>query len=333
MQTMTGWQQWVRQPQNLWLRRAIFQVHLWSGIGVGLYVLLVSVTGSILVFRNELYTAATRPPVLVAASGPRLSDEELGAAAARAHRGYSVVRIARTRTPNQAVPIELKRDGDTINRLFDPYTGKDLGSTVPLGIWLVSRLIVLHDDLLAGRTGRTVNGAGALLLVLLASTGMVVWWPGRKTWRRSLTIHRGVGWRRFTWDLHGAVGFWTVAVILMFALSGAYLGIPQPFENFADWLEPPTEANAGSRLVDQILYWLAYLHFGRINGIGIPCGGPGACDIATKSVWAAIGLIPGVMFVTGAVMWWNRVVVKLRRHQLAQRVEPAEKRSADLRKQ
>jgi uncharacterized iron-regulated membrane protein len=307
---MRWWRQWVVQPQQLWLRRAIFQIHLWSGIGVGLYVLLISVTGSILVFRNELYTAATRPPLHVAASGPRLPDEALSAAAASAHPGFSVVRIGRTRTPDQAVAIELKRGADTISRLFDPYTGKDLGNSVPIGIWMVSRLIVLHDDLLAGRSGRTVNGAGALLLVLMALTGMVVWWPGKRSWRRSLTVHRGVGWRRFTWDLHGAIGFWTVAVILMFALSGAYLGIPQPFENLADWLEPPTDANAGSRLVDQILYWLAYLHFGRINGIGIPCGGPGACDIATKSVWAAIGLIPGVMFVTGAMMWWSRVVRK-----------------------
>jgi len=312
---MTGWQRWVSQPQNLWLRRAIFQVHLWSGIGLGLYVLLTSVTGSILVFRNELYVAATRPPVTVKASGPRLTDEALSAAAARAHSGYSVVRIGRTRTADQAVAIELKRGTDVINRLFDPYTGKDLGNTVPLGIWLVSRLIVLHDDLLAGRTGRTVNGAGALLLVLLALTGLVVWWPGKKAWRGSLALHRGVGWRRVTWDLHSAIGFWTIAIILMFALSGAYLGIPQPFDHVADWLEPPTDANAGSRVVDSILYWLAYLHFGRINGIGIPCGGPGACDIATKSVWAVIGLIPGVMFVTGAVMWWNRVLVKRLRTQ------------------
>src|SRR5947209_3287699 len=117
---MTGWQQWVAQPQKLWLRRAIFQVHLWSGIGLGLYVLLASVTGSILVFRNELYVAATRSPVTVRASGPRLTDEELSAAAARAHRGYSVVRIARTRTPDQAVPVELKRGSDVLNRLFDP---------------------------------------------------------------------------------------------------------------------------------------------------------------------------------------------------------------------
>src|SRR5947209_5797570 len=59
---LTPWQRWVRQPQKMWLRRALFQVHLWTGIGVGLYILMISVTGSVLVYQNELYTAATPEP-------------------------------------------------------------------------------------------------------------------------------------------------------------------------------------------------------------------------------------------------------------------------------
>ena len=57
-----------------------------------------------------------------------------------------------------------------------------------------------------------------------------------------------------------------------------------------------------------MIYWLAYLHFGRIKGIGIPCSGPGLCDQATKATWAIFGIAPAVMFVTGAIMWWNRVL-------------------------
>ena len=67
----------MRQPQKLWLRRALFQVHLWSGIALGLYVLMMSVTGSVLVYRNELYRAATPPPIISTGSGPRLTDQQL----------------------------------------------------------------------------------------------------------------------------------------------------------------------------------------------------------------------------------------------------------------
>src|SRR6185503_17821732 len=62
---MRVWQQWTRQPQKLWLRRAVFQIHLWSGIGVGLYVLMISVTGSVLVYRNEMLFGAVNSPAAI----------------------------------------------------------------------------------------------------------------------------------------------------------------------------------------------------------------------------------------------------------------------------
>jgi uncharacterized iron-regulated membrane protein len=307
---MTQWQRWISQPQSVWLRKAVFQVHLWSGIGFGLYLLIVSVTGSIVVYSNELYRAATRAPIVVAPSGPRLNDDELKAAVTHIYPGYTVVNIGSGQKPDQAVSVTLSGSRGRKDRLFNPYTGSDLGDSVPLSIHLVSRLLELHDDLLAGPTGRSVNGFGAVMLIVLALTGIVVWWPGIKNWRRSLVLRRGVGWRRFSWDLHSVIGFWLFAFILLFGLSGVYLGNPQFFQDLADRLQPPTDANAGVRMVDRVIYWLAYLHFGRINGIGIPCRGPGLCDQATKLLWAMAGLAPAAMFLTGAVMWWNRIVRK-----------------------
>jgi uncharacterized iron-regulated membrane protein len=313
---MSYWRRWIRQPQTVWLRKATFQLHLWSGIGIGLYVLLVSVTGSILVYRNELYRAATRDPIIVIQSGAQLTDEQLKGAATSAYPGYRIIYISRARNPDQAVSISLKSGTHLKNRLFNPYTGADLGDSVPLGIRLVSQLLKLHDDLLAGPTGRTVNGVGALLVVVLTFTGMVVWWPGIKTWRRSLTVQRNVGWQRFTWSLHSMIGFWCLGFILLFGVSGIYLGNPELFQDVADRIEPLTDANARTRIVDQVTYWLAYLHVGRINGIGIPCSGPGLCDFTMKLTWAVFGLAPAAMFVTGALMWWNRVVRKKLRRSL-----------------
>jgi uncharacterized iron-regulated membrane protein len=305
---LTVWQRWVRQPQEIWLRRALFQVHLWSGISLGLYFLMISLTGSVLVYRNELYTAATPEPILSKGSGPRLTDGQLTEAAMRSYPGYQVENIVRAPNPDQAVVVWLRRGHETKKRLFDARSGRDVGPSVPTGIWLVSKLIELHDDLLAGPQGRKVNGIGALASLVLAVTGLVIWWPGRSRWRRSLTLHRRVGWKRFTWDLHSTIGFWSLGFVLMIGLSGIYLCIPDEFQEFADRLEPPTAANAGFRIVDRAIYWLAYLHFGRINGIGIPCSGPGLCDQMTKATWAVFGLAPAVMFLTGAIMWWNRVL-------------------------
>jgi len=305
------WQRWLRKPQRIWLRRAIFQVHLWSGIAIGLYILFISVTGSVLIYSNELYRAATPPPIISTSTAPPLTDDQLKAKALRVHPGYVIAGLQRPHNPDEAVNVRL-RHGElseaVINRLIDPRTGQDYGDAVTFGIRFVSKLIDLHDNLFAGKRGRKINGIGALLILILALTGMVVWWPGISAWKRSLTVPRGLGWKRTIWQLHSVIGFWTLAFTLIFALSGIYLAIPDAIQDFVDRIDPINPANIRTRFSDRVIYWLAYLHFGRVNGIGIPCHGPGLCDQATKATWAFFGLAPAAMFVTGLIMWWNRVL-------------------------
>ena len=293
---MTMWQRWVRQPQGLWMRKAIFQIHLWTGIGVGLYILVISVTGSILVYSGDLYRWATPPPLVIVPAGSPLSDEQLKEAARRAYPGYQVTRIVRFSSAKAATEVSLAGDGAEKRRLFNPYTGQDLRDSVPFRIRLVSGLVDLHYNLLAGATGRILNGVGAVLSLALGLTGLVIWWPGITKWRRSLTLHRRVGWKRFNWDLHSAVGWWSLGFVLLFGITGVYLSFPVTFTHLFDMVEPQTNANMGKRHVDGVMYWLAYVHFGRFGGW------------KTEIPWAIFGLAPAVLFVTGAAMWWNRAV-------------------------
>jgi uncharacterized iron-regulated membrane protein len=304
----SAWQRWVRHPQQTGFRKALFQVHLWSGIILGLYVLMISATGSVLVYRNELYRAATPKPYISRSSAPRLTSDQLTDDITRLYPGFRIIALNIQKNPDEAVAVRLQRQKEVRNRLFDPRSGVDLGDSVSTGIKVVSGLIDLHDNLFAGPTGREVNGLGALALLLLAATGLAIWWPGIRNWRRSLTVHGNVGWKRLVWDLHSAVGFWTFGWFLVFGLSGIYLAFPDRVQDLADWIEPQTPANITSRIGDRVIYWLAYLHFGRINGIGLPCHGRGLCDQTTKAVWATFGFAPAAMFITGAIMWWNRVV-------------------------
>lgn len=304
---MNIWMRWARQPQTLWLRKALFQVHLWAGIALAVYIIAISMTGSLLVYRNELYRAATPAPLTVQPSGPRLSDDGLRAAVLRAYPGARVTRVLAGRRSSQPVDVSIAVGNRVKQRLFDPYTGRDLGNSVPLGIWFVSTLMDLHDNLLGGRTGRQVNGVGAVLVIVLAMTGLVIWWPGIKTWRRGLIVHRRIGWTRWIWELHGMMGVWSLAFIVLFGVTGLYLSYPAWFSALADAIQVPTDANAGTRAVDDITYWLAYLHFGRLGG-RVPHCGRGFCDSVTKAMWAFFGLVPTAMSITGVIMWWNRIV-------------------------
>jgi uncharacterized iron-regulated membrane protein len=307
-----SWSTLVNRPQQLWPRRFLFQVHLWAGVGLGLYIAMIGLSGSILVYRNELYTAFSPQPVIVEGTGGGLTADGIVSAARRAYPGYEVSDMRAGETPNHAVEVTLSRGEETERRLFHPFTGADLGDPLPLGYRATAWLLDLHDNLLFGRTGRRVNGFGALLILALCATGAVIWWPGIKGWRRSLTVNLRRGATRITWRLHSTFGFWSFVFLLMWGVTGAYLAFPDIFGAVADYLEPFDESNP-ERLVDRIQYWLGYLHFGRLGGRGIPGCGRGLCNSTTKFIWAVFGLVPPVMFVTGVLMWWTRVVRRARR--------------------
>ena len=297
------WSRWTQAPQGVGLRKAIFQVHLWTGVGLGLYIVVISATGSVLVYRNELYRYFSPEPVVVDGAGASLGDDALDRAARQAYPGFEVADVRPGETPNHAVEVTLTRDGDRIRRLFDPFTGEDLGDPLPLGYRVSAWVLDLHDNLLAGETGRRVNGVGALCLLAMSLTGAVIWWPGAQRWRRSLVVDP----RRLNWSLHSAFGFWFWPFLAMWAVTGAYLSFPAAFMAVVDYLEPFDPSDPVERFGDRVMYWLAYLHFGRLGGRGIPgCGA--LCNSTTKAIWALVGLVPPVLFVTGAVMWWNRVV-------------------------
>jgi uncharacterized iron-regulated membrane protein len=293
---MTAWQRWKRKPQTVWLRKLLFQAHLWTGIGLGFYVLLMSLTGSAVVFRREVMRSLALEPRVAVGRAPRMGEDALRQIARRAHPGYNVTRVSLRTNPDQAAEIWLERPGKKLQHLFNPYTGADLGNSLRGGFRFVLWLVDLHDNLLAGNTGRLFNAAGGFCTVILCLTGAAIWWPGTDAWRRSISFR----WKRnpkgINWTWHSALGFWSFLFVFMWALSGIYLSVPDAFNSVVDHFEPLKAGSRTLRFGDQVLFWLAQLHFGRFAGIG------------TKMIWTAMGLTPAILFVTGSVMWWKRVV-------------------------
>jgi uncharacterized iron-regulated membrane protein len=293
---MSAWEKWKRRPQKVWMRKALFQVHLWTGIGLGLYILLMSVSGSALIFRRELTRSLAREPRVVPGPGARMSEDELKQSARRAYPDFTVTSVSLRKNPDHAAEIRLERGGKKLQRLFNPYTGVDLGDSLRLGFRFVLWLVDFHDNLLAAQTGRLMNAAGGIFTVILGLTGAVIWWPGIDTWRRSLSFRWKTNPKGFNWTLHSALGFWSFAFFFMWAISGIYLSIPSIFSAAVDFLEPLNPGSRSLRFGDQFLYWLAQAHFGRFAGVGV------------KIVWTVVGLTPAILFVTGAFMWWQRVL-------------------------
>jgi uncharacterized iron-regulated membrane protein len=220
MSEMSWWQQWMQHPEKVWVRKCFFYAHLWLGVGAGVYVALMSITGSLIVFRKELEKA---PPSLVSS-------------------------------------VE----------------------------WIVN----LHENLLFGRKGLFVNGIGAVCVILLCLTGAAIWWPGINNWRRALTVNWRSPFVRFNWDLHSALGLWSLPFVLMWGISGLYFAFPDWFNGPLAFIDP------ADRFSDQTLAWLSHLHFGRFVWF-------------SEVFWTLIGLTPVALVFTGIFPCCRRMIYKI----------------------
>jgi len=231
MSARRAWQRWVRHPQSSVLRQALLQVHLWVGLAMGLYIVMISVSGSAVVFRREL------------------------------------------------------------SRWLMPR-GQDFSDGLPLAIRIMEWCVDLHDNLLAGSAGRTVNGVAAILVMVLVLTGAVLWWPGKSRWRRSLIVPRPSKTSRYAWHLHSALAIWGFVLLFGWAITGIYFAFPEPFEWLLNYFATDTQTFA--RPGEEVLLTFIRLHFGRFGGLEI------------RIFWVVLGLLPAAMFITGLIVWWKR---------------------------
>jgi len=279
-------------PAQPRLRRAIYQLHLWTGLVLGLYLAMLGVTGSALVYRLELNRLFQAPAPTFDPDRVPMASDALAAAAQRAYPGYDVTVVAGTRINRNGpvVEVRLAKGDDRLDRLFDPYTGADLGNAMSMVMRALTWLARLHADLLLGETGRMLNGIGSALVGLLVVTGVITWWP---TWanRRRGDRARSPETRSTNTALHRLLGIWGLGLMLVWVVSGIYFAFPEPFNVAASVVSGDDLTGIGY----QALTWLTYLHFGRFSA-------------AVQIVWLVVGLLPAVLVVTGVGMWWTRRV-------------------------
>lgn len=212
----------LHRPRRLWLRRALFEIHLWAGLLLCVYVVVIALTGSVLVFRSEL-TRAALPHGLSAYNTGHVTPVE--AIVAQFVAAYPEAKLQELQTPSEHLPAYVLTASNLQRGAFhlvaDPVTGR---------FWPQSRTWLdwtydLHVYLLLGHAyGMQVNAVGAAGLLLLLLSGLPLWWTGVKTWTRGLRVDLSRSWRRINFDAHSAIGFWTFLLVLWWALSGIYFG-------------------------------------------------------------------------------------------------------------
>lgn len=201
------------------LRRVSSWIHLYGGLALGSLLIVISVSGSALVFEDTLRSWLRPNLHHVDASGERVSPDAIVDAVHQAHPEATPWIATLPTTETDPVVVRLGPDAPSV--YVDPYRATVLGSRGP-DEGVVNAVVELHVELLAGRTGGLIVGVSGLLLVLLTATGLVLWWPRRlQRLRRALQVSWERGAFRFNYDLHRAGGVYTAIFLLVTALTGS----------------------------------------------------------------------------------------------------------------
>ena len=117
-------------PRRIMLRRLAGRLHLWLALALGAYIVVLSVSGSAVVFRRELNQWLV-PRTVESTEGERLTGEELRAAVADIYPAATIIEIREPARTERPVLVMLETAGARTDRLFDPFARRDLGESFP----------------------------------------------------------------------------------------------------------------------------------------------------------------------------------------------------------
>ncbi|QUQ71668.1 PepSY-associated TM helix domain-containing protein [Kutzneria sp. CA-103260] len=282
---------WLRRRP---VRRAMVLTHRWTSLVLGLFLVIETTSGAILLYRAE-YFRATHAELYQHTDGPApISLSQARDLVRQAHPDFTPAWVS-----NDQGIIAVGDPTFTYIYAVDPGTGH-LNGYANINDGFMGLMANIHDCALTCPTdagyvawmatpilGQTLGGillvVLGLLMVLLAITGLITWWPGFRRFSHGFRVrlHRG----RFArdYDLHNVIGLVAVPFVLMWGVTGAAFELPA-VENA--WLAitggtsvdanrytftpDPAAANAADIGLDQAVSTALQRHPGDIRYVSLP---------------------------------------------------------------
>jgi len=209
-------------------RQILFWLHLAAGLIAGVVIFIMCVTGALLAFERQTIEWVERDVRYVAVRAePKLGAADVLAKILEAKPEAKPASIAIKNEPGAAWEISLGREGVVF---ADPYTGAITGESNKKVREVMStfrewhRYVALSGD--QRPAGKAITGAGNLLFLFLAISGIYIWFPRNLVWKAIKPViwfrggQRGKA-RNFNW--HNTIGFWTSLFLIIFTLTATVI--------------------------------------------------------------------------------------------------------------
>jgi uncharacterized iron-regulated membrane protein len=203
------------------LTKYIFRWHHWCGLIVGIFLLMMSITGSMLVFSEEWELLEERQLNIATATGEPGFDSSIGKIQSR-YPGWEI-RMYHLPEKEKALVYELRQKENRIQVWADPVNGNILAVNEKANKAFHRQLLLLHYTLFSGTTGKIIVFFTGLLFLVTLITGLIVY---RKSIVRALLFRVRFNRRTkrsYYSSLHRILGVWTLIFNLLIVLTGLWL--------------------------------------------------------------------------------------------------------------
>ena len=354
--------------------RIAFILHSWLGITSGIFLLLLGLSGSALVFLKEI-DHVFNPELVRAEPGPTvISLDSIYRNIGKDYPNLSgIAWLNPDAPPNEAYEFRLYQNDGRISTYdlgiinIDPYSGKILraGDLKDINTGLMNWILQFHWSFQLGVPGLLLATVFGITVLFSIISGIIIY--RRYVWKVLFFKVRikWDNWRTIASSLHRIIGVWTLLVNLVIFFTGFWMN---RFSLDPGYWKKQTISNPNNTLslqpVDSMLHIVKktmpelnikniYLPtqpgksfrvrgtidsqspvFHTANSVAIdpvtgrvvsverfadksfwekveatffPLHSGSYGGVFIKSVYVVLGLIPGFLSISGALLWWRRL--------------------------
>lgn len=223
-------------------------LHRWLGFALGLPLLVVGLSGSILVFYPTLDRLLDSRIATVTGCEILPPERILEGLQQQLPERIGSWRLEMPMEPGLPYNARFMNPIETRGAGFAPllvWIQPCSGDVLRQGFWgqtLMTWIYNLHYQLLLGATGSSLVAWGGLVTLLLTLVGLWLWWP--KAWWRGASWRKALQWRQAahpavsSWQRHVLVGFYSLPLWLLLVITGVLLDAPGWYNSLANRLSP-----------------------------------------------------------------------------------------------
>ncbi|NRF37647.1 PepSY domain-containing protein [Pedobacter foliorum] len=356
------------------ITKLAFSLHSWLGLVTGVFLLLLGLSGSALVFLKEIDHAINSDLLQVKPTGKVLSLDALYRKIGTDRPNLAgIVWLNPEGTPDEAYEFRLYQNDGKLSTYdlgmisINPYSGKTLreGNLKDLNPSVMHWILQFHWSFQLGLPGLLLTTIFGLTMLLSTITGLVIY---RKHVWKVLTFSEKIkwnNWRTRSSGLHRVVGVWALVFNVVIFFTGFWMNkfsldraywkrqtVSAPINTLSSQNIDQMLGHARKEMPDLILKKVylptqpgknfqasgtlpdqsAFFYNGNSISIDPGTGKVTAIErLAEKGIWekveatffplhvgsfggvpikigyVIIGLLPGLLSITGALLWWRKV--------------------------